>query len=67
MSSTMLAIKCQGPKAASLVRDAKIPSVRPGYILVKTSCVALNPTDWKHIDFLPSYTPLHTTPPDPSH
>lgn len=51
----MKAIKVHGPKNASVIRDAKVPSLRPDYVLVKTSCIALNPTDWKHIDFLASY------------
>ncbi|KAL2841138.1 chaperonin 10-like protein [Aspergillus pseudoustus] len=35
---------------ASLVRDRPRPALRDDYILVKTAAVALNPTDWKHID-----------------
>lgn len=31
--------------------DRSIPDLRPGYLLVKVSAVALNPTDWKHIEF----------------
>lgn len=37
-------------KDASLVRDRPLPKLRPDYILVKTVAIALNPTDWKHID-----------------
>lgn len=33
------------------IRDVPIPRIRDGWILVKTKAVALNPTDWKHIDF----------------
>jgi len=46
------AIQIQGPKVATLVANAPIPALRPQYIKVKTVAVALNPTDWKHIDFL---------------
>lgn len=34
--------------------EASIPVLRDDYILVKTKAVALNPTDWKHIDWLTS-------------
>ena len=36
------------------VQEASIPRLRDDYILVKTKAVALNPTDWKHVDFLTS-------------
>lgn len=49
--SVQRAIQIQGPKQAKLVSDAPIPKLRDGYIKVKTFAVALNPTDWKHIDF----------------
>jgi len=52
MGSTMKAIKIHAPKEATLESSAKVPSLRPTYILVKVECVALNPTDWKHIDYL---------------
>lgn len=45
------AIQIQAPKEATLVNDAPVPVLRPDYIQVKTVAVALNPTDWKHIDF----------------
>lgn len=50
--STQKAVVIQGPKEAKLVTDRPIPKLRDGYILVKTVAVALNPTDWKHIDFM---------------
>jgi NADPH:quinone reductase-like Zn-dependent oxidoreductase len=37
---------------AKLVTDAPIPKVRPDYVIVKNVAVALNPADWKHIDFM---------------
>ncbi|QKX55490.1 uncharacterized protein TRUGW13939_02583 [Talaromyces rugulosus] len=45
------AIKTISPKNEGLVFDWPIPALRDDYILVKTVSVALNPTDWKHIDF----------------
>lgn len=32
------------------LRTMPIPELRPGYILVKTFAVALNPTDWTSLD-----------------
>lgn len=52
--SVQRAIQIQGPRRAKLVSDAAIPKLRDNYIRVDTVAVALNPTDWKHIDFLPS-------------
>jgi NADPH:quinone reductase-like Zn-dependent oxidoreductase len=54
MSGTMRVLKAHGAKTASVDSDIKIPSLRPNYLLVKTIAVALNPTDWKHIDFVES-------------
>jgi NADPH:quinone reductase-like Zn-dependent oxidoreductase len=48
----MKAIVMQGDKKAALVEDRPEPKLRRDYILIKTKAVALNPTDWKHIDFL---------------
>ena len=42
------------PGKASLVTDKPCPKLRPGYILVDVRAVAINPTDWMHIDFLNS-------------
>jgi NADPH:quinone reductase-like Zn-dependent oxidoreductase len=47
----MQALKIQEAGKAAVTK-VPIPSLRPGYILVKTSAVALNPTDWKHIGFV---------------
>ncbi|UNI17153.1 hypothetical protein JDV02_003529 [Purpureocillium takamizusanense] len=38
--------------AAQLVHDRPVPKLRDDYILVKTAAVAVNPTDWKHIQSL---------------
>lgn len=34
------------------IQDVSVPKLRDDYILVKTKAVALNPTDWKHVDYL---------------
>jgi NADPH:quinone reductase-like Zn-dependent oxidoreductase len=36
------------------VKELSVPKLRDDYILVKVKAVALNPTDWKHVDFLTS-------------
>ena len=41
-------IKSRGD--ARLVPDAPIPKLRNGYILVQNVAVAINPTDWQHVD-----------------
>lgn len=50
MSKSQKAIVIQQQGIANLVNDHPIPTLRDDYILVKTVAVALNPTDWKHID-----------------
>lgn len=48
----MEAIVLEGrPGQVTLVHDRRGPKLRPGYLLVEVKAVALNPTDWKHIDF----------------
>ena len=42
------------PGDARMTDDVPKPALRDDYILVKTVCVAVNPTDWKMIDWLPS-------------
>ncbi|KAH9209070.1 putative zinc-binding oxidoreductase ToxD [Leptodontidium sp. 2 PMI_412] len=46
----MKAIIITSPNKASVVTDRALPTLRDDYILIKTKAVALNPTDWKHID-----------------
>lgn len=47
----MKALVMQGePGKASLVTDRPYPRLRPGFVLVDVKAVALNPTDWKHVD-----------------
>lgn len=49
MSSHQRAVVIQPERVGKVVSDAPIPTLRPGYVKVKTVAVALNPTDWKHI------------------
>ncbi|KAF2837928.1 oxidoreductase [Patellaria atrata CBS 101060] len=46
----MKAIVSTEPNTASLINNRPLPRLRDDYILVKVKAVALNPTDWKHID-----------------
>ena len=46
--STMNAIIINGNKAS--VSKIPVPKLRPTYVLCKVNSVALNPTDWKHIN-----------------
>ncbi|KZL81166.1 zinc-binding oxidoreductase [Colletotrichum incanum] len=49
----MKAIVIEGRGHAVIQRNAPEPSLRSGgYILVKTLAVAVNPSDWKHVDFV---------------
>ncbi|KAJ5684207.1 Protein TOXD [Penicillium maclennaniae] len=50
--STQKAIVVTQPKTAGLVTDRAIPTLRDDYVLVKTVSVGLNPTDWKHVEYL---------------
>ncbi|KAF4966843.1 hypothetical protein FSARC_5522 [Fusarium sarcochroum] len=47
----MKAIRMQRPGEAA-VDNVPIPQLRDDYILVKTRAVALNPADWKSIDYV---------------
>jgi hypothetical protein len=47
------AIVVQKPGDAKAA-EVTIPKLRDDYIIVKVKAVALNPTDWKHIDFMAS-------------
>ncbi|TAQ87229.1 hypothetical protein B7494_g4467 [Chlorociboria aeruginascens] len=46
----MKAIVYQEPKVAKVV-DRAVPDLRDDYILIKVVAIALNPTDWKHIEY----------------
>lgn len=48
----MKAIHIKAAGTAEVQTGVPVPKLRDDYILVKTKAVALNPTDWKHIDFL---------------
>ncbi|KAL3446464.1 zinc-binding oxidoreductase [Aspergillus insuetus] len=50
--ATQKAVITTTNKTAQVVHDRPIPTPHDDEILVKTTSVALNPTDWKHIDFL---------------
>ena len=50
MSTTMKAFVMTGEKGqAHVASDRARPALRPSYVRVAVSAVALNPTDWKHI------------------
>ena len=46
---TMHALKVRGPNDLFIDSRAPVPTVRPGYLLIKVLSVALNPADWKRI------------------
>lgn len=48
LPSTMKAIAINGNKAK--VSEISLPKIRPTYLLAKVEAIALNPTDWKHIN-----------------
>ncbi|GAB1209496.1 hypothetical protein APSETT445_008275 [Aspergillus pseudonomiae] len=50
MATTQRAVVVDSPGVAALVHDRAIPKLRDDYMLVKTVAVAVNPTDWKHVD-----------------
>ncbi|KAI9926949.1 hypothetical protein ASPWEDRAFT_294261 [Aspergillus wentii DTO 134E9] len=50
--STQSAVVVQQPGRAEVLQ-VPLPAVPDDYLLVKTKAVALNPTDWRHIDFVP--------------
>ncbi|KAH9221606.1 chaperonin 10-like protein [Leptodontidium sp. 2 PMI_412] len=51
--SKNIVIATQKPGEAAAV-EASVPVLRDDYILVKVKAVALNPTDWKHVNWLTS-------------
>ncbi len=50
MASQQKAIVIKSRGDARLVPDTPIPKLRDDYILVKNAAVAINPTDWQHVD-----------------
>lgn len=57
----MRAIKCTGPGKAQIDPNTPLPLLKPGYCLVKVAAVALNPTDFKHIDHVATETGYNHT------
>ena len=47
VAKSMHAVKVRAPNDLFLDSAAPLPTLRPGYLLVKVFSVALNPTDWK--------------------
>lgn len=52
--TTRRAIQIQNAGEAKLVEDVPKPKLRDEFIIVKTEFVALNPTDFMHLDNFPS-------------
>lgn len=49
----MKAVKILKPGHAAVVNDAPVPTLpSPEWVLIKTVAVALNPTDWKHVEYV---------------
>ena len=46
----MKAVVTTTPKVIG-VRDVPVPSIPDGAVLVKVTAVAINPTDWKHVEY----------------
>ncbi|KAK3381172.1 chaperonin 10-like protein [Podospora didyma] len=46
---TMLAVRAQGPNQLRLHPTTPVPRVRPGYMVIRVSAVALNPSDYKRL------------------
>lgn len=57
----MKAVIIEG-RGKAAIATSPIPKLRDGYILVKTTAVAINPSDWKHIDFMWVGNPTGTRP-----
>ncbi|KAI4232153.1 MAG: hypothetical protein LQ349_005171 [Xanthoria aureola] len=51
LPSVQKAIVVTAPQEARLIPNHPIPTLQDEHILVKVVCVALNPADWRHIDF----------------
>lgn len=39
-------------RAKAVILQKPIPTIRDGYILVQPKAVAIQPSDWKHVDFM---------------
>lgn len=51
MKQTMQAIVVTEGGGAAGIKEIPLPQLRDGWVLVKVKAVAVNPTDYKHIDF----------------
>lgn len=51
LPSAQKAIVVTAPQEAELLPDHPIPTLQDQHLLIKVVCVALNPADWRHIDF----------------
>lgn len=49
LPKTMKAVVREGTK--SVVKEIPIPKARENEFIIKTKAVAINPTDWKHVEF----------------
>ncbi|KAI8999970.1 putative zinc-binding oxidoreductase ToxD [Gaertneriomyces semiglobifer] len=54
LPSVQKSVIVRGKGDAHVATNVPIPRLRDDYLLIRTTCVALNPTDWKHIDYLPT-------------
>ncbi|KAI1152035.1 GroES-like protein [Nemania diffusa] len=46
---TMLALRARGPNDLVLDLAAPVPTIRPGYLLIRVTSIALNPSDYKRL------------------
>ncbi|KAI4224029.1 MAG: hypothetical protein L6R36_004967 [Xanthoria steineri] len=51
LPSAQKAIVVTAPQEAKLLPNHPIPPLQAHHLLIKVVCVALNPADWRHIDF----------------
>lgn len=61
LPSEMKAIIIKG-RGEAAITTAPLPKLRDGDITVKTTAVAINPSDWRHIDFMWVGNPTGTRP-----
>ncbi|KAL0932750.1 TOXD [Colletotrichum truncatum] len=61
LPNQMKAIIIRGRGQAEIT-SSSLPKLKDGYLLIKTTAVAINPSDWKHIDFMWVGNPTGTRP-----
>lgn len=49
--ATVKAIAVLPEGKATAILEVPTPAIRDEWVLVKVKAVALNPTDWKHVDY----------------